>query len=467
MQVAGVLALLVSLALTAIVIASPRLRFAYRSPDTHVVIETAAVLIIALAAYLAAARFGRDRRVPGLLTALGLGILAVATTFFAPLSQATGVSGGWSAASALLAGSLCGGVLFALSSYARPSELPKRSRAAPLASVGVLAAFALIWLLLDHVGGDTGTARSLSPADAIRPRPSHDAVVIGAQVMTVAAYLVAWLGFLRRGARDDDEMIGWLSVACAFAAAAQLNYLLFPTVISQWVYTGDVLRLAFCATVLIGAIREIAAYQPQLAQAAVVLERRRMARDLHDGLSHELAFITGQADTLVEQGAGDEVRNIAAAAKRATEESRQAIAALTRPADEPVDISLATTASELAGRGGAALALELQRGVSVDVPTRETMLRVMREALANAIRHGHARRIAVTLEADDDLRLRIADDGAGFDVDRPGAESDGDGGSQTGLGLVSMRERAEMIGASLLLDSRPGQGTTVELVIPR
>ena len=456
MQVAAVLALLVSLTLTAIVLESPRLRFAYRSPDTHVAIETAAVLIIALAAYLVAARFGRDRRLAGLLAALGLGILAVATAFFAPLSQASGAASGWTAASGLLAGSLCAGVLLAVASYARPKEIPRHANTAPLAAAAVIVAYGLVWLLLEHVGGDADA--TLSPGDAVRPRPSHDAVILAAQIVTVAAFLVAWLGFLRRAASDDDEMIGWLSVASAFAAAAQLNYLLFPTVISQWVYTGDLFRLAFCATVLVGAIREIAAYQPQLAQAAVLLERRRMARDLHDGLSHELAFITGQADTLVEDGAGPELLHIAAAAKRATEESRQAIAALTRPTDEPVDISLATTASELAGRGGAALDLELDKGVSVDVPTRETMLRVMREALANAIRHGQARRISVTLRAGDELRLRIADDGTGFDL----ADD-----AQSGLGLISMRERAEMIGARLSLDSRPGAGTTVELVIPR
>ena len=80
----------------------------------------------------------------------------------------------------------------------------------------------------------------------------------------------------------------------------------------------------------------------------------------------------------------------------------------------------------------------------------------VREAVTNAGRHGHAVHIAVELTNSEGLRLRVADDGGGFD---PGVESDG-------FGLVSMQERAKALGGRFLLASQPGGGTVIEIAIP-
>ena len=85
-------------------------------------------------------------------------------------------------------------------------------------------------------------------------------------------------------------------------------------------------------------------------------------------------------------------------------------------------------------------------------------MRIVREAVTNAVRHGGASHIDIVFEAGQSPALRILDDGVGFDP----AAAAGSGH----LGLVSMRERAEAIGASLAVRSAPGQGTTVEVLWP-
>jgi Histidine kinase len=91
---------------------------------------------------------------------------------------------------------------------------------------------------------------------------------------------------------------------------------------------------------LAGAARQIASWQAELAESAASSERRRIARDLHDGLAQELAFISTQSRWLA-QGVGgeDRLEQLALAAARALDESRSAIAALTRPLDEPLEVA--------------------------------------------------------------------------------------------------------------------------------
>jgi len=83
--------------------------------------------------------------------------------------------------------------------------------------------------------------------------------------------------------------------------------------------------------------------------------------------------------------------------------------------------------------------------------------RIAQEALSNVARHAHARHVEVTLTAHDaDLELALKDDGVGFDIARP----------RTGLGLLGMRERAELAGGQLDIESAPGKGTAVRARFP-
>jgi signal transduction histidine kinase len=207
----------------------------------------------------------------------------------------------------------------------------------------------------------------------------------------------------------------------------------------------------------VGAAREIAAWQEQLAEAAATGERRRIARDLHDGLAQELAFIVGQTRALVEKSGQDgPFEHIAAAAERALDESRTAIAALSRNVDDPLDVALAQAAEDVAARTGAHIRFDLAPGIHVAPDVREDLARIVREAVSNAARHGDASTVTVALSNADGIRVSVTDDGKGFD---PGAPR------RRGFGLTSMRERAEMRGATVNVDSKPGGGTTVEVVL--
>jgi signal transduction histidine kinase len=196
--------------------------------------------------------------------------------------------------------------------------------------------------------------------------------------------------------------------------------------------------------------------RPEAAEAAVHAERRRIARDLHDGMAQELAFIAMQARVLAARG-GVVERQLAAAAERALSESRRVVYALADEAEGPLAEALSRTAEELVERGGARLVINVDPRAEASPKVRAALLRILREAVSNGIRHGQATAFEVELSGAGGLRLRIADNGAGFDpqaLDR------------TGLGLVSMRERARALGGEVGIRSRPGAGCEVEVTLP-
>ncbi len=92
-------------------------------------------------------------------------------------------------------------------------------------------------------------------------------------------------------------------------------------------------------------------------------------------------------------------------------------------------------------------------------------MRATQEALSNAQKHAGATKVNVTISyMDDEVVLDVQDDGSGFDPDR-GREQLSDG-SAGGFGLVAMRQRVEQLGGTLLIESAPGQGTTLVANLP-
>ena len=171
-----------------------------------------------------------------------------------------------------------------------------------------------------------------------------------------------------------------------------------------------------------------------------------------------MSFIVGAAESLQSAPATSvKVAMLAAAAERALDESRRAIAALTS-SDQPLDLALAQAAHEVANRVGTRLTLELDAGVHVSASTREQLVRIVREAVTNAARHGHAEMVTVALTNGNGLTLRIEDDGLGFE---PVAANG------NGFGLVSMSERASSLGGELRIVSAPTDGTAVEVLLPQ
>src|SRR5205823_2035195 len=113
-------------------------------------------------------------------------------------------------------------------------------------------------------------------------------------------YLLAAYGFARRHRITGDQLSVWLEVACTFSAAVRVNYIVHPSFYTNWVYTGDIFKLAFYLALLVGAAREIWRSE---SEAAALEERRQIASDIHDGVAQEIAFIGRNVQLLRWHGA--------------------------------------------------------------------------------------------------------------------------------------------------------------------
>jgi len=184
---------------------------------------------------------------------------------------------------------------------------------------------------------------------------------------------------------------------------------------------------------------------------------------LHDGLAQELAFIATKSRGLLEglrEPSKRELADLAAAAERALDESRRAITALSVPTDESLEAALSQTVEQVANRVGIRAEIVVDPQVDVPAATKEALLRVVREAVTNASRHGGAANVRVQLSNGDALRLIVSDDGSGFDTAAVERESDH-------LGLTTMAERVHALGGELRISSTPMAGTKIEAVLPR
>ena len=444
---------------TLFVTIAPWVSFAYRSPGMHVAIETAATLIALLAALLVFGRFGRTGQRSDILLAGALLLLGATNLIFSTIPALSEAGPGKFEIWTPLAGRVVAAAALAAAAFTPAATVARPRRAVVRAIVGVaatLATIAALGVLLDPVlphGLDT----DLSPEASGRPRIVGPTALLATYVALMGLYAVAAVGFMRRARRDRDELMTWMAAAMAVSAFSRLNYFLFPSIYSEWVYTGDFLRLAFYLLLLAGAFREIAGYQRSLAAAAAYEERRRMARDLHDGLAQDISFIASQSYRLDGERRPEVAALIRQAANRALDESRHAITALTSPVDEPLAKSLVRTVDELASRAGARAEFDLDRDVTASIAAREAIVRIAGEAVNNSVRHGGARTINVSLRCDNGLRLTVCDDGSGF----------GDNDGNAGFGITSMRERAEALGGRLAIETLPdGGGARVEVLIP-
>ena len=203
-------------------------------------------------------------------------------------------------------------------------------------------------------------------------------------------------------------------------------------------------------------------------QAAILEERQRLARELHDSVTQSLyaiglyaeaagrALADGEPDTAVSN-----VREIGAATQDALAEMRLLLFELRPPLLEEHGLAAALRARLQAVEARAGLTAEFAcRGEGRLAPEREQELfRVVQEALNNVLKHAHARHVRVRLELTSDCAvIEVADDGVGFEPAQHGAD---------GYGLPGMRERAERLGGCLQIESAPGAGTRVRVEVPR
>jgi signal transduction histidine kinase len=226
---------------------------------------------------------------------------------------------------------------------------------------------------------------------------------------------------------------------------------------------------AASAASAVATAQSIASERSRQRLAAAEGERRRWARELHD---ETLQSLSALRIGLSSAGRSDRPDALAEAVRQAVDHLEEAITNLRglitdlRPAalDElGVQAAIEGLAERSARQGLAvdvSVELERERGSAPKRHASEletAIYRIVQEALTNAVKHGHASRAVVEIrEEDSTIHLSVRDDGGGFDTD---AETDG-------FGLLGMRERVELLGGKLLVDSAASGGTTVTASVP-
>jgi signal transduction histidine kinase len=203
-------------------------------------------------------------------------------------------------------------------------------------------------------------------------------------------------------------------------------------------------------------------------QAAVLAERNRIGREIHDGLAQAFTGILMQLGAAEEQAEGsplatvfNRIRDIA---REGLTEARRSVLAL-RPDEQPRPGGLELALRQLAERSTVSGRLQSSfhgGGATGLLPEHEhALLRIAQEAVINAVRHAQPRNIEIHLNSEgDDLLLCIRDDGVGMQQ-LPELYA------KQGFGLTNMRDRAEGLGGRWQIDSQPGTGTQVSVRIPR
>ena len=436
----------------------PQLHLGYAWPAVRLALETSGSLIALFAAFLVFGRLRRRTYLNELLLACALAVLALSNLLFVTVPSVAGEGHDLTVWAAPLARSL-GALLFVLAAFATRYELRRGGPVLALAAVATLAALVTATLFAHTFAAQWAPedAETLSPiALSQAPLRAHPAL-FAFELLVSLLYGLAAIGFLNLARRRRDAFYGWLAVAGILAVVSHVNYSLFPASYAQSVlYTGDVFRFAFYVALLVGCLREIWSYWNALSAAAVLEDRRRMARDLHDGLAQELAYISRNLDSAMEDGDEDAVRRLRPAVERAQFELRSAISALAPPGGQAVGTVLAQAASQTAERFRIGLDLDIVPDVRLSPTRAEALVRVACEAITNAAKHSGAARVSLRLERDgSQVRMQVADRGCGFDTSVP----------RSGFGLVSMRERIRSVGGELRIRSGPGHGSEVEVAV--
>lgn len=226
---------------------------------------------------------------------------------------------------------------------------------------------------------------------------------------------------------------------------------------------------------LIGALQ---ATRTELAsqerRRGILEERQRVAREIHDTLAQQFTSIVMMLEAADQVFPDDHAKGrryldrATGTARDGLEESRRLIWALRPEALE--DVALAEAITREADRCSKELGLDIAVEVTGDARKTDpdievALLRAVQEALVNIRKHAKATKVVITLSyLDETIALDVVDNGLGFDGRRLlNGERRGD---RTGFGLTGMRERVEILGGSLAVESEPGTGTAISVALP-
>jgi signal transduction histidine kinase len=234
------------------------------------------------------------------------------------------------------------------------------------------------------------------------------------------------------------------------------------------VFKQDEITLASAFAEQASLAIENAMLREECARAAILSERNRLARELHDSVTQLLYSVTLYSEAAAETLASGEIktamehlRDLRDTAQEALREMRLLIYELHRPALEQRCLSRAIQArlDAVEGRGGMHAELLVEGDEQISPQIQEELYNIAHEALNNALKHAQANSVQVHLRfGDAETEMEISDDGVGFEP-----SMDGTGG---GFGIPGMMERAQKLGGTMKIESAPGAGTRVIARVP-
>ena len=294
-------------------------------------------------------------------------------------------------------------------------------------------------------------------------------------VLFVALALVAW--------EYELAHVIFFSIA---TTTLELGLIYFSAIdyrsISVFIFIAIVRTISFIAvgvfiSLLVAQLRQqreslreananLSHYASTLEQLTVSRERNRLARELHDTLAHSLTAISVSLETakayfdIDSNKTRDLIDRSLESTRLGVDETRRALKALRSSSLEDMGLNLAIQrASESAA---ARFHLNLTLDIKNPMPTlspdvEQTIYRIAQECIENIASHSRAKNFSVRLDSNGHTTLTIQDNGIGFNLD---AEK-----STGHFGLIGMRERAELVGGKLKIESEKGKGTKVVLTI--
>ncbi|GEB45303.1 signal transduction histidine kinase [Microbacterium sp. AG157] len=282
----------------------------------------------------------------------------------------------------------------------------------------------------------------------VLPGVAGPVAVVGATALTIAAFAV-------HGGLTVGGVVGPV-VGAGVALLIGLGYGALERRAAE--------REALMAELLATRDRLAAAEREQ----GTLAERARLARELHDTVAQGLSSIQmllHAAERADADGPGiDHVRLARQTAADGLAETRRFIRELSPPSlDRGLGSALERLAAGWGTREGIDVEVEVDAAVSLPMDAQTALLRIAQGALANVAQHAGARRVSMRLVPQSSgARLTISDDGAGFDAS--GAEAAAAGTDS--FGLRAMRERVDQLDGVLEVDSAPGVGSTITVVLP-
>lgn len=253
-----------------------------------------------------------------------------------------------------------------------------------------------------------------------------------------------------------------------FVVVQECERALDPEIEREAIGIATTVSLTLHAIVLRASLAR--AVTPEQLEEAITQERRRIAREIHDGVAQSLAYLNLKTELLDRLVARDPAaaREQAAVVRQllqgAMTDLRRCIGDLRRPATgqgPAMTSQLRSLANSLGEMPNLELALQQVSGARLAPEVERTVIGIVREALHNIRKHADANSVRVEVAREDDaLHLQVIDDGRGFQPDDLVDQA------EQHFGMTQMRELAQEMGGHLFIDSQPGSGTRIEALIP-